>query len=423
MDTQNNTAQLQVRFITKQMQYAIPDTPYAINSEVLSSDLNTLVKALIQEANTSLSIKSINFDFLLDGEILSTQLSEHIQEHGISTEDTIEVEYLERFPAPQPQDCLMHDDWVAAVHSHRNWLITGCYDNSIHLWSTKGKHTLAIPGHTSPVKAVEWVSVQDNKAVFVSGSHDQSAVLWEWDMVNNSVECVVVCRGHEKGVECLSVSADSAKFATGSWDNTVRLWSTSLQDDENGPPSKKSKMEQGKKRSPLVTLSGHREAVSSVNWIDQGTVISSGWDHLLKIWDCQLGGVKQEIAGNKAFFHVDWSPLNNTLITASADRHIRLYDPRSSESIVKTTFTSHSGWVQSVRWSKDYDTLFMSGSYDGQVKLWETRSPRTPLYDLMGHEDKVLCCDWSNSALMVSGGCDNSLRLFKSKHAMVKSIL
>lgn len=60
-----------------------------------------------------------------------------------------------------------------------------------------------------------------------SGSHDQSAMLWVWNVPRNSVDCVVTCRGHDKGIECLAVSADANRFATGSWDNNVCLWSTS----------------------------------------------------------------------------------------------------------------------------------------------------------------------------------------------------
>lgn len=52
----------------------------------------------------------------------------------------------------------------------------------------------------------------------------------------------------------------------------------------------------------LTTLKGHREAVSGVRWMDFNTVISSGWDHLLKLWDCELGGIKQEIAGKSNIF-------------------------------------------------------------------------------------------------------------------------
>lgn len=42
-------------------------------------------------------------------------------------------------------------------------------------------------------------------------------------------------------------------------------------------------------------------------------------------------------------------------------------------SIVKTTFTSHNKWVQSTRWSKTDEFLFISGGHDHQVKLWDTR--------------------------------------------------
>lgn len=45
-------------------------------------------------------------------------------------------------------------------------ILSGSYDNSIHIWNTKGQHKLAIPGHTSPVKAVSWVSFSGDKAVF-----------------------------------------------------------------------------------------------------------------------------------------------------------------------------------------------------------------------------------------------------------------
>lgn len=51
----------------------------------------------------------------------SSRLGGHLKERGISFEDTIEIEYVERFPSPEPQDCLLHDDWVSAVHTRNNW--------------------------------------------------------------------------------------------------------------------------------------------------------------------------------------------------------------------------------------------------------------------------------------------------------------
>lgn len=48
-------------------------------------------------------------------------------------------------------------------------------------------------------------------------------------------------------------------------------------------------------------------------------------------------------------------------------------------------------------------------------------SPKAPLFNLEGHDDKVMCCDWSNPRYMVSGGADKTVRIFKSRNAPGKN--
>lgn len=90
-----------------------------------------------------------------------------------------------------------------------------------------------------------------------------------------------------------------------------------------------------------MTLPGHKEAISSVVWTENNEIFSSSWDHTIKQWDAELGGLKSEIVGNKSFFSISRSPLNQSIIASSADRHIRLYDARSQGSL-KNTISSHS---------------------------------------------------------------------------------
>lgn len=42
-------------------------------------------------------------------------------------------------------------------------------------------------------------------------------------------------------------------------------------------------------------------------------------------------------------------------------------------SVVIRTLQGHQQWVQAVDWSLTEEYLFISGSYDNQLKLWDCR--------------------------------------------------
>nr|CAD7199366.1 unnamed protein product [Timema douglasi] len=136
------------------------------------SPLAILITDTISTSSTESQItdeerSDVEFDFLINNQFLRVTLGEFLEENGISSELALDIEYVEHLPPPEPQDCLMHDDWVSAVQVRGSWILAGCYDNTLHLWTTKGKHHLTIPGHSGPIKAVAWVSLNDTQATFV----------------------------------------------------------------------------------------------------------------------------------------------------------------------------------------------------------------------------------------------------------------
>ncbi|XP_019873102.1 ribosome biogenesis protein WDR12 homolog [Aethina tumida] len=409
--------QLQIRLITKQQHFAVPDVPLSVPATVDTTALNDLVNQLIKETNSDY-LKPKEFDFLVFNELLRVPLVEHLQERNVSSETTVDIEYVERTPAPEPQDSILHDDWVSSVKTLDKWILTGCYDSSVNIWTTHGKIVASNKEHKNVVKCVSWLDQNDPSKGFVSVSHDLVGIIWSWEPGTVDVVPKVALRGHERGIDSVGVSPNAAKIATGGWDTNLKIWQASLEDETGEPAHKKSKGGRDLLiRTPLNTLKGHKEAISSINWVDNYVVSTASMDHTIKLWDVELCGIKNEIIGQKAYLSASWSPLTNMLLASSADRHIRLYDPRSTEgSLCKTTFTSHSLWVSSVAWSKYDEHLFMSGGYDSDVKLWDTRSPKAPLYNLQGHEGQVLSVDWSNNKYLISGGCDNSVHVFKNKH-------
>ena len=73
-----------------------------------------------------------------------------------------------------------------------------------------------LSGHIGAVKAVSWVSIEsksDNDTVykFVSASHDQSIVIWEWHAKKNKLVKTEKCVGHTESVECVDVNLDKSK--------------------------------------------------------------------------------------------------------------------------------------------------------------------------------------------------------------------
>lgn len=123
MTSESQSSQLQIRFVTKQERFSVPDNPFAVPSSVTTNELNDLVNQLFQEGNNA--GKTVEFDFIAGGELIRTALGEHLAGRGISVESVVDVEYLERHPPPEALDCLIHDDWVSSADVSEFAIVTG----------------------------------------------------------------------------------------------------------------------------------------------------------------------------------------------------------------------------------------------------------------------------------------------------------
>lgn len=239
---------------------------------------------------------------------------EHLQERNVSSETTVDIEYVERTPAPEPQDSILHDDWVSSVKTLDKWILTGCYDSSVNIWTTHGKIVASSKEHKNVVKCVSWLDQNDPSKGFVSVSHDLVGIIWSWEPGTVDVVPKVALRGHERGIDSVGVSPNAAKIATGGWDTNLKIWQASLEDETGEPAHKKSKGGRDLLiRTPLNTLKGHKEAISSINWVDNYVVSTASMDHTIKLWDVEVNTSISffEIYLLLIFFSVVWHQKRN----------------------------------------------------------------------------------------------------------------
>lgn len=73
---------------------------------------------------------------------------------------------------------------------------------------------------------------------------------------------------------------------------------------------------------------------------------------------------------------MQWSSTEEPLlISCSADKSIRLWDVRASNSqaCVHTVFNAHESDVNVISWNK-FESLIVSGGDDGALKIWSLKT-------------------------------------------------
>ncbi|EIE22407.1 putative TAF5 [Coccomyxa subellipsoidea C-169] len=204
----------------------------------------------------------------------------------------------------------------------------------------------------------------------------------------------IVLRGHSRPVYGLDFSMDSRLLLSSSGDGTVRLWSTDL-------------------FANLVAYRGHTFPVWDVAMCGQGHYFASvSADRTARVWSTERAQPLRTLVGHHSDVSMArWHPNCHYVATGSHDRTVRLWDVRDGRS--QRILVGHRAAITSLEFSSDGSTLY-SGDEDGCMSAWDLSQAKRLHHVPAAHSGPVwsLATSHGSSALLASGGADNTLRLW-----------
>ena len=233
-------------------------------------------------------------------------------------------------------------------------LAAGCFDSNVYLWNSsicKAKERSESDGKLTGLRGwVNSITFTVDGSHLVSGSYDCSVRLWD---VSKKQE-LMRFNGHIRFVA--SVASITNKIVSGSGDSTVRIWDMST-------------------GTELLQMNDYNNRVWSVACSPEGgpsekIVASGGYDKSIHLWDMLTGQQIAKLDGHtNSVKFVAFSPDGKTLVSASDDGTVRLWDISTRRPLHILKGVRHSGWVDSVEFSSDSKRL-ASGHSDGFVRIW-----------------------------------------------------
>jgi len=248
-------------------------------------------------------------------------------------------------------------------------------------------------GHQAAIKSVKMVSPNQ----IVSSGLDRTVRLWKYteseDGFSGAISPQVEFYGHKSSVDSVTVHGPSNRILSASADHSVGLWSTKKSESPAAPPellsSKSSRSSKRRKlnssvttpqRGPLVLLTSHTGPVSGAIFdrIDSTVSYSTSWDHSLRTWDLVTATLVDTRTTSHSLLAVEHLPELNLVAAGSAARHIALIDPRASATTVSAiTLRGHTNAVVCLARDPDSTYGLVSGSHDGNCRIWDVRSTET----------------------------------------------
>ena len=183
-------------------------------------------------------------------------------------------------------------------------LVTVGMDNEPEVWDTAtGAQLMLLEGHWYNVVSA---AVSNDGRLIATTGPDGMMIIWD----SSTGEQLIVQETTQYGSKDAVFSPNDDLLASADNDGLVRVWDMDGQEGER----------------LLLTLPGHKSAVSAVAFSPDGHTIASASANQIRVWDTETGQPLYTLPGHtRVVLDIEFSPDGSRLASASADGTVRLF--------------------------------------------------------------------------------------------------
>ncbi|EIW73629.1 WD-repeat protein mip1 [Tremella mesenterica] len=132
---------------------------------------------------------------------------------------------------------------------------------------------------------------------------------------------------------------------------------------------------------------GHSSGLLTAWEQPTGHLLVGGDMRVVRLWDAtverHLRDIATQAGANLTAIASDELDCN-IFVAGFGDGVVRLFDKRvmDAKEVVLRTWRNHQTWIQSVHLQRGAQKQLVTGSMNGDVRIWDVRSPEAPLYEV-----------------------------------------
>ncbi|XP_067929652.1 transducin beta-like protein 3 [Watersipora subatra] len=290
---------------------------------------------------------------------------------------------------------------VQLFGSNEEFLALATNSTSVRVYGLADFDSDLLHGHTDIVMCI---SVSNDGCLLLSGSKDNTAILWSVGDGIHDIQKLYTAYGHAQSVSAVCLPRLGChQFITGSVDNTLKVWRGPSEDLTDSP----------EQIICTETVLAHDRDINAVDVApNDKLLVTASRDKTAKVWkadDLSLLGVLK--GHSRGIWKAKFSPIDQCIITASADGTLKIFTITDFTCV--KTFEGHESPVLNVSFVTR-GMQFVSSDDAGIIKLWNIKD--TELVKTMeGHSERcwALTTDKSTQDRMVSACAGGTLVVWK----------